>query len=528
MLQVCQVLNILCEQLQWLGFFNLLGEVLCVQVVWLLECFCLQQLDMEMVQLCVQCLCFEDLLSKQLQLWQICQVDGELLISEQNKILQVQLCMQNELLNLLLCGGDILMLEFIKLKVVNGQLEDVLKEINEVIYCYLFWILDVSFIGFFWLLEIVQDLWCLIFLDIISELGKVSVMMFISKEILLLLFVVLLLVGFSISLWCYFICFFECFSVWVGKVIQDYFWLMLCMVFWLILVVLLLLVLWMMFGYGLQFVWLFLLVVVIGDGVIVMVFLLWVVMICVIFVWLNGLFIVYFGWLCSCVVKVMCYYLMSIGLIVLLIMVLIMFDNFNDCEFFVLLGCLCFLLICGVLVVVILSFKYVGILFYLDKEGNGDNMVNCLLWNLMFGVLLVVMLVVVVGYFVIVQVLFVCLEILVVIWFLLLVVYYIICCWMLIQCCWLVFDWVCYCCVEIFVQCVCGEDEFVYVSSLEGLVEMEVSEVDFDVISIQLLWFVCFLLMLIVLLLVIVLWLEIYLVFGFFENILLWDVILMV
>lgn len=318
-------------------------------------------------------------------------------------------------------------------------------------YCYLFWIFDVCLMIIVWLLEIVQDLCCFILLDIFSQLGKVSVMMLISKEIILLLFGVLILVGCSIYLCCYFICFFECLAVKVGKVIQDYFWLMLCIFFWLIFVVLLLLVLWMMLGYGLCEVWFYLLVVVIGDGVMVIVLLLWVVMICVIFVCLNGLFIVYFGWLCECVFCGMCYYLMSIGFIVLLIMVLMMFDNFDDCEFFGLLGWFCFIFICGVLVVVIFSLKKVGILLYFNKEGSGDNIINYMLWNMMIGVLLVVILVLVVGYLVMVQVLLVRFEILVVIWFLLLVVYYVICCWMLIQCCRLVFDWVKYCWVEMLV-----------------------------------------------------------------------------
>ena len=66
----------------------------------------------------------------------------------------------------------------------------------------------------------------------------------------------------------------------------------------------------------------------------------------------------------------------DVGLIVPLIMALIMFDNLNDREFSASLGRLCFLLICGALAVVTLSLKHAGIPLYLDKEGNGDNMVT--------------------------------------------------------------------------------------------------------------------------------------------------------
>lgn len=77
---------------------------------------------------------------------------------------------------------------------------------------------------------------------------------------------------------------------------------------------------------------------------------------------------------------------------------------------------------------------------------------------------------------------------------------------------------------EILAQRARGEDEPVHVSSPEGSVETEVSEVDLDAISTQSLRLVRSLLMLIALLSVIVLWSEIHSAFGFLENISLWDV----
>ncbi|HHQ9362377.1 TPA: miniconductance mechanosensitive channel MscM [Klebsiella pneumoniae] len=523
-LQVRQALNTLREQSQWLGSSNLLGEALRAQVARLPERPRPQQLDTEMAQLRVQRLRFEDLLSKQPQLRQIRQADGEPLTSEQNKILQAQLRTQNELLNSLLRGGDTLMLELTKLKVANGQLEDALKEINEATHRYLFWTSDVSPIGFSWPLEIVQDLRRLISLDTISELGKAIAMMLTSKETLLPLFAALLLVGFSISSRRHFIRFLERSSARVGKVTQDHFWLTLRTVFWSILVASPLPVLWMTLGYGLQSAWPFPLAVAIGDGVTATVPLLWVVMICATFARPNGLFIAHFGWPRSRVAKAMRYYLMSIGLIVPLIMALIMFDNLNDREFSASLGRLCFLLICGALAVVTLSLKHAGIPLYLDKEGNGDNMVNRLLWNLMLGAPLVAMLAAAVGYLATAQALLARLETSVAIWFLLLVVYHIIRRWMLIQRRRLAFDRARHRRAEILAQRARGEDEPVHVSSPEGSVETEVSEVDLDAISTQSLRLVRSLLMLIALLSVIVLWSEIHSAFGFLENISLWDV----
>ncbi|MBN0574357.1 hypothetical protein JTM30_36295, partial [Pseudomonas aeruginosa] len=109
-------------------------------------------------------------------------------------------------------------------------------------------------------------------------------------------------------------------------------------------------------------------------------------------------------------------------------------------------------------------------------------------------------------------------------WFLLLVVYHIIRRWMLIQRRRLAFDRARHRRAEILAQRARGEDEPVHVSSPEGSVETEVSEVDLDAISTQSLRLVRSLLMLIALLSVIVLWSEIHSAFGFLENISLWDV----
>jgi Small-conductance mechanosensitive channel len=520
-LQVRQALNTLREQSQWLGSSNLLGEALRAQVARLPEMPKPQQLDTEMAQLRVHRLRYEDLLSQQRQSQQI---EGQPLTADESRILDAQLRTQRELLNSLLQGGDTLLLELTKLKVANGQLEDALKEINEATHRYLFWTSDVSPIGFAWPLEIVQDLRRLISLDTFSQLGKASVMMLTSKETLLPLFAALILVGFSISSRKHFTRFLERSSSRVGKVTQDHFWLTLRTVFWSILVASPLPVLWMTLGYGLQEAWPYPLAVAIGDGVTATVPLLWVVMICAAFARPNGLFVAHFGWPRNRVARAMRYYLMSIGLIVPLIMALIMFDNLNDREFSASLGRLCFMLICGALALVTLSLKRAGIPLFLDKEGNGDNMVNRLLWNLLMGAPLIAILAAAVGYLATAAALLARLETSVAIWFLLLVIYHVIRRWMLIQRRRIAFDRAKHRRAEMLAHRARGEEEPHHTTSLEGSPEVDIAEVDLDTLSAQSLRLVRSILMLIALVSVIVLWSEIHSAFGFLENISLWDV----
>lgn len=523
-LQVRQALNTLREQSQWLGSSNLLGEALRAQVARLPEMPKPQQLDTEMAQLRVHRLRYEDLLSKQPQLRQIRQADGEPLANTESRILEAQLRTQRELLNSLLQGGDTLILELTKLKVANGQLEDALKEINEATHRYLFWTSDVSPISFAWPLEIVQDLRRLISLDTFSQLGKASVMMLTSKETLIPLFAALILVGFSISSRKHFTRFLERSSNRVGKVTQDHFWLTLRTVFWSILVASPLPVLWMTLGYGLQEAWPYPLAVAIGNGVTATVPLLWVVMICATFARPNGLFVAHFGWPRNRVARAMRYYLMSIGLIVPLIMALFMFDNLHDREFSSSLGRLCFVLICGALAIVTLSLKRAGIPLYLDKEGNGDNMVNRMLWNLLMGAPLVAILAALVGYLATAEALLARLETSVAIWFLLLVIYHVIRRWMLIQRRRIAFDRAKHRRAEMLAQRARGEEDPHHSMTLEGSPEVDISEVDLDTLSAQSLRLVRSILMLIALVSVIVLWSEIHSAFGFLENISLWDV----
>lgn len=523
-LQVRQALNTLREQSQWIGVSNVLGETLRAQVARLPERPKPQQVDTEMAQIRVQRLRYEEQLNKQPQLRQVRQADGSPLTTEQNRILESQLRTQRELLNALLQGGDGLILELTKLRVSNSQLEDALKDVNEATHRYLFWTADVSPLSITWPLEIMQDLRRLLSLDTLGQLGNAAVMMLTSKETLIPLFAALLLVGFSISSRRHFTAFLERSSNRVGKVNQDHFFLTVRTFFWSILVASPLPVLWGILGYGLQQAWPWPIAVAVGDGVTATVPLLWVVMICAAFARTNGLFVAHFGWPHHRVARAMRYYLMSIGFIVPLIMALIMFDNLNDREFSASLGRLCFVLICGALAIVTLSLKRAGIPLYLDKEGNGDNILNRLFWNLLLCAPLLAGLASLLGYLATAQALLARLETSVAIWFLLLVIYHVIRRWMLIQRRRLAFDRARHRRAGILAQRARGEDEQAQGHSMEGSAETDDPAIDLDTISTQSLRLVRSVLTLIALLSVIALWSEIHSAFSFLENISLWDV----
>ncbi|MFU9136998.1 miniconductance mechanosensitive channel MscM [Erwinia tasmaniensis] len=522
-LQVRQALSTIREQSQWLGISNVLGEALRAQVARLPEMPKPQQLDNEMGELRVQRLHYEDLLEHQEQLLKQKQDDGTPLTSEQHRILEAQIKTQRELLGSLLSGCDNLILEVTKLKVANGQLEDALNEVKEATHRYLFWTADVSAINLNFPLNLVRDMNSLLSLDTLGQLGGAMVMMFTSRETLLPIMGALLLVGFSLSSRRHYRDFLTRASGKVGKVTLDRFGLTLRTVFWSILVALPLPVLWMALGFGLQHAWPYPIAVATGDGVTATVPLLWAFMISAAFARPEGLFIVHFRWPKVRVARAMRFYTLSIWLVVPLIMLLIGLDNLDDRQFSATLGRVCFILICGALSLVTVSLKRAGIPLHLDKEGNGENFVNNVLWNLMICIPLIAALASCIGYLATAQALLARLETSVAIWFLLLVIYHIVRRWMLIQRRRIAFDRARSRRADILAQRAKGEEESGTQQANSENLDVEEPVIDLDAISAQSLRLVRSILTLIALVSVIVLWSEIHSAFGFLENIRLWD-----
>ncbi|MEW5290636.1 miniconductance mechanosensitive channel MscM [Erwinia papayae] len=523
-MQVRQALDTLREQSQWLGVSNVLGEALRAQVARLPEMPKSQQLDSEMGQLRVQRLHYEDLLERQQQLLMARQDDGSPLTSDQRRILTAQIKTQRELLGSLLSGSDNLILEVTKLKVSNGQLQDALREVREATHRYLFWTADVSPLNLSFPLDVMRDLKTLLSLDTLGQLGGALVMMSTSQETILPILGALLLVGFSLSSRRHYRDFLNRSASKVGKVTQDKFALTLRTVFWSILVALPLPVLWMALGYGLQHAWPYPIAVAIGDGVTATVPLLWAFMISAGFARQKGLFIVHFRWQQNRVARAMRFYSLCVGFVVPLIMLLISFDNLEDRQFSATLGRLCFILICCALSLVTISLKRAGIPLYLDKEGNGQNFISNVLWNLLIGIPLIAALASCTGYLATAQALLARLETSVAIWFLLLVIYHIIRRWMLIQRRRIAFDRARTRRADILAQRARGEEDVIAAQHNSDVPDMDEPVVDLDTISAQSLRLVRSILTLIALVSVIVLWSEIHSAFGFLENINLWDV----
>ena len=519
-IQVRQALSTIREQSQWLGASNLLGEALRAQVARLPEMPKSQQLDSDMGQLRVQRLNYEDLLNRQQQLKQQKQESGEDLTNEQKRILDAQLRTQRELLGSLISGCDTLILEVTKLKVANSQLQDALTEINEAAHRYLFWTADVSPIGLQYPIDLAHALNRLLSLDTLGQLGGAFVMMLTSRETVVPIIAALLLVGISISSRRHYNAFLERATSRVGKVTQDHFSLTVRTVFWSIIVALPLPVLWAALGYGLQHAWPYPIAVAIGDGVTATLPILWAFMISAAFARPQGLFVVHFRWPQQRVARAMRYYSLSIGFIVPLIMLLIAFDNLEERQFSATLGRLCFVLICGALSLVTISLKRAGLPLYLDKEGNGENVINNILWNLMICIPLVAALASCIGYLATAQALLGRLETSVAIWFVLLIIYHIIRRWMLIQRRRIAFDRARQRRADMLANRARGEED---AQQTNDVVDMDEPVIDLDAISAQSLRLVRSILTLIALVSVIVLWSEIHSAFGFLENIKLWD-----
>lgn len=522
-IQVRQALGTLREQSQWLGASNLLGEALRAQVARLPDMPKSQQIDNEMAQLRVQRLHYEDLLQQQETLRKAHQPDGKPFSAEQRRILEAQLKTQRELLNSLISGCDTLILEITKLKVANTQLQDALTDVKDATHRYLFWTADISPVGLNYPVEVARDLSRLLSLDTLSQLGKALAMMVTSRETVLPLIGAVLLVGFSLRTRRHFNAFLARSASKVGKVTQDRFRLTVRTVFWSILVALPLPVLWAALGYGLQHAWPYPIAVAFGDGITATLPLLWAFMISAAFARPNGLFVVHFRWPQTRVARATRYYSLTIGLIVPLIMLLIAFANMEDRQFSASLGRLCFILICGALSIVTVSLKRAGIPLYLDKEGNGENLVNRVLWNLMIAIPLAAALASMIGYLATAQALLARLETSVAIWFLLLVIYHIIRRWMLIQRRRIAFDRARQRRADMLANRARHEDEKESAAQ-NGEVEIDEPIIDLDAISAQSLRLVRSILTLIALVSVIVLWSEIHSAFGFLENIRLWDV----
>ncbi|MGP1930096.1 MAG: miniconductance mechanosensitive channel MscM, partial [Arsenophonus sp. ET-DL12-MAG3] len=279
-------------------------------------------------------------------------------------------------------------------------------------------------------------------------------------------------------------------------------------------------------GHCLQNVWQFPMATAIGSGVIATTPVLWIFMISATFSLPNGLFISHFGWSEENVKKAMRYYKLSIFVIAPLIMALITFEYYNNREFATSLGRLCFLLLCVSISLITHNLKRVGVPLYLDRHGSGENTISNILWLLLIIAPIFSAIASLLGYLSTSQELLVRLETSVAIWFFLLIIYHIIRRWMFIQRRKIAFERAKQKRANILAQRAKddGDTTSNINSSGEGLIDIEESTIDLDIISAQSLGLVRSILTMIALVSLILIWSEIHSAFSFLENIRLWNV----
>ncbi len=502
-----------------LGVTGMLGDTLRARIARLPEAPTPQLSNNEIKILSVDRLHYEDMMEDLRKLRAIKSDNHQPFTAKQSRIFNNLLNIQSERLNELASGCDNLILEISRLQVAHAQLVDMLGEVKEATHRYLFWTANVPAIDFKYPLNVLRDLSQLLSLDTFSRLGKAILMITTSLDTLLPIIAAVVLVGFSFSTRRHFDEFLARAASKVGKVTQDHFWLTIRTVIWSVLVALPIPILWAALGYGLQHAWQYPGAVAIGAGVTATLPLLWGFMISAAFARPQGLFVVHFRWPPKQVARAMRYYSLAIGVIVPQTMLLIALDTFLDHKFYVSLGRLCFIFICGALSIVTITLKRAGIPLYLDKEGNGKNLFNTVLWNLLIAMPLVAAFAACLGYLETAQALLTRLETSVAIWFILLVVYHIIRRWMLIQRRRIAFDRARQRRSEILAQRARDEEA----ATLPTEIEIEEPVINLDAISAQSLRLVRSLLTLIALVSMIVLWSEIHSAFSFLVKIDLWN-----
>ncbi|MEW9824194.1 MAG: miniconductance mechanosensitive channel MscM [Candidatus Symbiodolus clandestinus] len=160
---------------------------------------------------------------------------------------------------------------------------------------------------------------------------------------------------------------------------------------------------------------------------------LWGLRVCANFAHPQGLFIKHFGWDARKVSRISHYYLLAAWVILPLMVLLTLLNQFEGHQYAETLGRTTFFLLCTVLWALIIGIKHTGVTFYLTRKALAQNFLNRLLWMLLLGIPLLANLFSLFGYTTASQELLFRLAGSVGIWFTLLIIYHLAWRWMLIQ-----------------------------------------------------------------------------------------------
>ncbi|URJ32773.1 miniconductance mechanosensitive channel MscM [Candidatus Blochmannia vicinus] len=530
-LQVRQTFANLLEQAQWLDKSPALGETLRSQVSKLPKMPKFQQLDHDMAQLRAKRLQCENQLNKlTLISSQSKQDDGSSLTLLQKHILEKKLIIQRNLISALLDNYDTQILELTKLKISYEQLKEALQDIQKATHRHLFWVADVHPITISYPLDIYHDLYRLLTANKFDrQIMHVLKMTFSNQKTLILIILCFIAsIGFHFTAQRHYQEFLNRSSKKIGKVNQDNFLLTLYNIWYSMLIALPIPILWAIIGHTLNHAWLYPISVEISDEINATTFILWVFIVGVYFAFPKGLFIIHFGWPKKRVQQVFSHhYIWAVVTVVFLIMMLTIFNNYNDREFSNTLGRLCFILLCIYLTFITNNLKCSGLPLYLNKYDSSDNIINYSLWNFMICAPIIAAISCILGYLFAAQALLARLETSLFIWIMLLIIYHIIRRWTSIQRRRIAFERAKQKRVTQLNLRAYNNESNAYQLQTNKLVSNDKNNkkiLDLDTISTQSLQLIRSIITLIALLLTTLLWSELYSAFSFLENITLWDV----
>ncbi|URJ23159.1 miniconductance mechanosensitive channel MscM [Blochmannia endosymbiont of Camponotus sp. C-003] len=531
-LQAHQTVKNLIEQTQWLDTSPVIKETLRSQVSKFPEIPKSRQLDRNVAQLRIKRLQYENQLNKIIPLSsQIKQDDGTPLTIPQKHILETQYTIQCNLITSLLNSFDTQILELTKLKAAYQQLQAALQDIQKAMHRYLFWTADFYPIPISYPLNIYQDLRKLLTSDefneqIISSLNRI----FTARKPLIILIILCMpiSIGLYFAVHHHYQTFLEQSSKKIGKVNQDHFLLTFYNIWYSMLIALPVPTLWAVIGYSFSHNWLYPISVAIQDGINATTFILWISIVSVYFASSKGLFIAHFGWSKKRVQHVFSHhYTWAVGTIVFLIMMITIFNNYNNREFSSTLGRLCFILLCVYLTFITNKLKRSGLPLYLNKYDSSDNIINHCLWNIIICAPLIAAVSCILGYLFVAQELLGRLEESLFIWIISLIIYHVIRRWTLIQQRHIAYERAKQKRTLQLTLRTHNESNFsqlLQINKLTSKDEKNRKILDLDTISTQSLQLIRSIITIIALLLMTVLWSELRSAFSFLENITLWDV----
>lgn len=531
-LQVHQIFNKLLEQKKWLEKSPALKEILRAQITKLPNIPNFQKLNNNINQLQKKRFQYEHQIKKLPSLLlKSTQDNGAPLTLSQKNILNKQLTIQHNLITSLLNSYDTQILELTKLKFSYEKLHDALQKIQNTMYRYLFWVADIQTITISYPLDVYQDFYKLFTENKLKQQITSAIKMFYSNKTTLILLIlnIIILIGLHIGIHRRYQKFLKRSNKYIGKVNQDNFLITFHNIWISIIIALPVPIFWFTIGYILNHAWKYPVIIAIGHGMQSTTFILWISIISSYFASPQGLFISHFGWSKKRVQKVFSnYYILSISTIILLTMFVIIFNNYNEKEFYTTLGRLCFISLCIYLTYITNNLKHSKLPLYINKYDSSNNIINHFLWNIMIFAPIIAIIACIFGYFFAAQELLMRLEISLFIWITLLIIYHLVRRWMSIQRRRIAFERAKQKRAQRLAFNNYNESNIVHNQiSINNKLEFNQNNkktLDLDTINTQSLQLIRSIITLIAILSMTLLWSKLHSAFYFLENITLWDV----